>query len=785
MKTAQKAFVILVIIALSIPMAPMQRVFSAPDPVVSPGVDSDAMLVGAVKYRAFTEGTPTTTTGVYLGIPNLNNKHYRSELDLQWTNQNAITFTYDVASDWLTAEVTNANGSWATIYNNFSANVTSRVFGGDTSTANNVLGGLNYLEIIIQLRKDQPTLLSLHDVHLIDEHSDDYSLGNFIGDKNADASEWMVTGHDISGGFVLTADLHSTNVIGPDDLNNIMISFGYQDLYGPVTSNVVTSANPVVVSTSMTVTATVDDTTTGGLPILSAEYSLDGGFTWGAMNAVDGLFDGVSEDVTVTRLAPSNTGTYDLCVRGTDSANNIGEMSCIYLYVLPVFDDQGPLAENVDIDSNPIVLSSVMTITATIDDSTTGGSPIQSSEFSMNGGATWSPMGADDGSYGDVTQDVIASSTSPDTPGNYQLCVRGTDMSGNTGEMECVTLFVTPAGDVTGPLSDQVIASPNPVAVDTSMNVTAAVDDTTTGGSQIAFAEFSLDGGSTWIDMQAVDGAFDEVAEDVTVSSTSPDTPGNYQLCVRGTDMSGNTGGMACVTLFVTPAGDVTGPLSDQVSASPNPVLESGALTVSASVDDMTTGGSQIASAEVSLDGGSTWADMQAVDGAFDEVTEDVTVSTTAPDMNGNYLLCIRGTDMSGNTGEMKCVTLAVHAEDNEGPLVSDLAALPNPVIIDHVFEVSALIDESTTGGADIAGAEYKFDTGPWVAMDAQDGDFNEVSEVAIASHNAPNTPGEYTLCVRGSDSFGNTGSAECITVTAYIPKLYLPIVVVATSASE
>ncbi len=110
----------------------------------------------------------------------------------------------------------------------------------------------------------------------------------------------------------------------------------------------------------------------------------------------------------------------------------------------------------------------------------------------------------------------------------------------------------------------------------------------------------------------------------------------------------------------------------------------------------------------------------------------------------------------------------------------------PNPVIIGHSFEVSATIDESTTGGAKIAGAEYKFDTGALGSYGFRRmALLTKISEVATASLNAPNTPGDYTLCVRGSDALGNTGSAECITVSAYIPKIYLPIVLVATTVGE
>jgi hypothetical protein len=80
------------------------------------------------------------------------------------------------------------------------------------------------------------------------------------------------------------------------------------------------------------VTANVDDTDTGGSDIASAEYSLDGG-AWVAMNAHDGGFDAVSEDVEATLVAPSEAGIYDLCVRGTDVADNTGVEECIMLIV--------------------------------------------------------------------------------------------------------------------------------------------------------------------------------------------------------------------------------------------------------------------------------------------------------------------------------------------------------------------------------------------------------------------------------------------------------------------
>lgn len=108
------------------------------------------------------------------------------------------------------------------------------------------------------------------------------------------------------------------------------------DLLGPITSNVVANPNPAPADTPVTVTATVDDTTTGGSDIASAEYTLDGGLTYEPMSAVD-IFDSPIEAVTATFPVP-NAGVYDLCVHGKDAAGNTGPDDCIFL---AVYDPEG------------------------------------------------------------------------------------------------------------------------------------------------------------------------------------------------------------------------------------------------------------------------------------------------------------------------------------------------------------------------------------------------------------------------------------------------------------
>ena len=118
---------------------------------------------------------------------------------------------------------------------------------------------------------------------------------------------------------------------------------------------------------------------------------------------------------------------------------------------------------------------------------------------------------------------------------------------------------------VLGPITSDVVADPNPVAFDGAATLTAVVDDSMTGGDNIASAEFSIDGGSTWTPMAATDGTFDSPTEDVT-ADFSPDSlgitdAGIYTLCVRGQDSAGNVGGAECIQLVVydPSAGFVTG----------------------------------------------------------------------------------------------------------------------------------------------------------------------------------------------------------------------------------
>ena len=122
--------------------------------------------------------------------------------------------------------------------------------------------------------------------------------------------------------------------------------------------------------------------------------------------------------------------------------------------------------------------------------------------------------------------------------------------------------------DTTPPLLSNVQVSPDPVAINNSATLTANLDDSTTGGSNVASAEYNIDGG-TFIPMSAVAAPFDSVSENVTASVAPFTVAGLHTVCVRGRDVAGNVSAPECTLLvvydptggFVTGGGAVNSPV--------------------------------------------------------------------------------------------------------------------------------------------------------------------------------------------------------------------------------
>ena len=401
--------------------------YSAGTPVVIPGTDPAADHLGTLRFREFTSGG---NNEVYLGVPNLDlGGAHHSEMNLTWSSSNTITFTYDPVLDKLTTSVDNGSSNWSLEYTEFSTNVRDLVFGGDQAAADLALSQLNYLQIDVKLKESSPAQLSLDNVQL-----DGIPLGNFPG-VNRDTESWYVDGYDFSAGFSFTGVLNLSGITSPSpELNTVEINLGSIIIHAPVISNVLVTPNAVVSGTEITLTATAEDSGTNN--IQSAEFKIDSG-PWSSMNSQDGVFDSPSENVSKIFSAPDNHGVFNVCVRATNAANNTGQEQCTDLIV----DSQGPQATNIQVAPDPVTSGGDVTLTAMVDDSTTGGSNIQSGEYSLAGGP-WNPLNAQDIAFDSPTEAVETSFNVLNPPGDYDLCVRGKDSLGNSGSGACIQLTI-------------------------------------------------------------------------------------------------------------------------------------------------------------------------------------------------------------------------------------------------------------------------------------------------------------------------------------------------------
>ncbi|HMD89939.1 MAG TPA: PxKF domain-containing protein [Anaerolineaceae bacterium] len=195
---------------------------------------------------------------------------------------------------------------------------------------------------------------------------------------------------------------------------------------GPVTSAVTVVPNPVPFNTTATLTASVDNTVLAS-NVVSAEYSLDGGLTWTAMAAASGFTFGSALTMNVTATFTAKMGETQVCVHANDALGDIGPDACI---PLTVKDNLPPIVSNVKVAAVLMGSTGTATVTATIDDSTTGGSNIASAAYTLNGG-TPVAMQAVDGAF-DAVSEAVTATINPISAGANTICVTGTDAAGNT-----------------------------------------------------------------------------------------------------------------------------------------------------------------------------------------------------------------------------------------------------------------------------------------------------------------------------------------------------------------
>jgi alpha-tubulin suppressor-like RCC1 family protein len=112
--------------------------------------------------------------------------------------------------------------------------------------------------------------------------------------------------------------------------------------------------------------------------------------------------------------------------------------------------------------------------------------------------------------------------------------------------------------DQEGPQITSVLADPNPAPIGTMITLAATIDDSQTGGSDIAWAKYSLDNGVTWHDLT---GTFDNPIVNVSAEIDAFDEPQVVEILIRAADTFDNPSNTSSVLLAVydPSAGFVTG----------------------------------------------------------------------------------------------------------------------------------------------------------------------------------------------------------------------------------
>lgn len=331
------------------------------------------------------------------------------------------------------------------------------------------------------------------------------------------------------------------------------------------------------------------------------------------------------------------------------------------VFTATLTDSIPPITFSVNAFPNPAAVGDSVIVTAVVSDSFTGGSNIAAAEVQVDS-EPFLAMSAGDGAFDQQNEFVIRSLFGL-AAGGHSICVRGRDAAGNTGFPDCTFLLVTDGGggaDSIPPVTSDVVAIPNPANPGDSVTIRAQVSDTFTGGSNILGADVQVDSGP-FLMMDASDGAFDQQNELVfrTLFGLSA---GTHLVCVRGRDSAGNTGSFVCIvaTVGAGSSGDTLGPVTVNVSATPDTAAPNDSILIRAEVRDTFTGGSNIAGAEMNVDS-TGFVPMFATDGAFDQQNERVNRLVVGLAV-GVHSVCVRGRDTAGNTGNETCIGFSVAA---------------------------------------------------------------------------------------------------------------------------
>jgi hypothetical protein len=452
----------------------------------------------------------------------------------------------------------------------------------------------------------------------------------------------------------------------------------------------------VDLGTLVEVTARLNDTLLGNSNITGANYTI-GQANWPSskpMNPIDGSFDTPVEEVTnapaLIDTSLLGTGTYQICVYGSDEENNNLTGSCQTLIVTFILETIEPMVLGFNINGQTELTvymssSSDLELQAYIDDTGRGESSIAGANYTIDGDwAGAQPMSPEDGAFDDGAFDesnesVVRSVPIPSIPGVFSYCVYGWDEWNNgnsTGQCALVTVI-----DDVPPVVSSILADPDPQITGGIVYFEAVVTD-------------NVEVSSAWIEIIDPIGnvlgnysmTYDASSGNWKYNSSFVDL-GRYTYTVRANDTSDNwadsTGNF---DIIETP--DTTPPTIVSIADSPDPQFQGGIVYFEAVVTD------NVAVEEVRIE---IFNPIGNLNGNFsmtyDAVSGKWKYNSSFNDI-GIHTYIVHAKDTSDNWASESSTFEIVEPPDTTPPTIMSISDSPDPQVKGGIVDFEAVVSD-------------------------------------------------------------------------------------------
>jgi len=332
-----------------------------------------------------------------------------------------------------------------------------------------------------------------------------------------------------------------------------------------------------------------------------------------------------------------------------------------------------------------------------------------------------------------------------------------------------------------GPLASAVTVSPNPATGLNDVILSAVLDETTTGASNVVAAEYFTDTlgaeGSGIPITVPVPGVTVNVSATISAATLSGWPHGDITFYVRGQDANGNWGPVSSDVLDLVK----TGPEVRGMSLTPTHANGTRSVAIQATADDSRIGEVDVVAAEYFIDAPGVNGSGNPMNLNMIAPLVSLNASIPAATVNalpeGDHTIYIHAQDALGNWGDFATIALVV---DKTGPLATGLSLGPNPnngtLSINsssYAVRLEASFSDMGVATSPIARAEGFIDTagatGSGFPFFPRDAVFNGITEPGFVDIPLSTirmlSPGEHTILFRAMDAAGNWGSLASMSI--------------------